>query len=57
MVENRLGFDENSLVQEGRRQKAEGRRQKAPREGSLYSKLFNLFKLVDYFRHAVLVWP
>jgi hypothetical protein len=29
MLENRWGFDENSLVQEGRRQKAGGRRQKA----------------------------
>jgi hypothetical protein len=28
MLENRWGFDENSLVQEGRRQEAGGRRQK-----------------------------
>jgi hypothetical protein len=37
------------LVQEGRRQEAGGRR-----EESLYSKLFNLFELVGYFRRAVL---
>ncbi len=37
-----------TLVQEGRRKKAEGRR-----EESLYSKLFNFW--VDYFRHATLV--
>ena len=39
------------LVQEGRRQEAEGRR-----EESLYSKLFNLFQLDTYFRHAVLAY-
>jgi hypothetical protein len=38
-------------VQEGRRQKAGGRG-----EESLYSKIFNLFDLVGYFRHAVLGW-
>jgi hypothetical protein len=35
-------------VQEGRRDKAGGKR-----EESLYSKLFNLFGLVSYFRRAV----
>ena len=39
-----------SLVQEGRRDKAGGRR-----EERLYSKLFNLFGLVGYFRRAALV--
>jgi hypothetical protein len=38
-----------NLVQEGRRQEAEGRRKE-----SLYSKLFNLFQLDSYFRHAAL---
>jgi hypothetical protein len=33
------------------------RRQKAPREESLYSKLFKLFELVGYFRRAVLGKP
>ncbi len=37
-------------MQEGRRQEAEGRRKE-----SLYSKLFNLFQLDSYFRHAALV--
>ena len=37
------------LVQEGRSQEAGG-----GREESLYSKLFNLFELVGYFRRAVL---
>jgi hypothetical protein len=40
------------LVQEGRRQQAEGRRKE-----SLCSKLFNLFQLDSYFRHAALVCP
>jgi hypothetical protein len=71
MLENRWGFDENSLVQEGRRQKAGGRRQKAGgrrqkaegrrqeaegrRKESLYSQLFHLCQLDSYFRHAALV--
>ena len=37
------------LVQGDRRQKAEGRRKE-----SLYSKLFKLFQLDSYFRHAAL---
>jgi hypothetical protein len=37
------------LVQEGRRKKAGGRRKE-----SLYSKLFKLFQLDSYFRHAAL---
>ena len=43
-------FRRLALVQEGRRDKAGGKR-----EEGLYSKLFNLFGLVGYFRRAALV--
>jgi hypothetical protein len=38
-------------IAKGRRQRAEGRSQE---ERRLYSKLFNLFQLDSYFRHAAL---